>query len=89
MIFVIAARIKKLNGVVWRDIWISRMADELKRQLTEQEILMVEAVLKTAALERLLVKHNIITTEELTAEMKALSAEVIETMRKSFLSKKD
>ena len=60
-----------------------------KNQLTEEEILTIEAVLKTVALERLLTKKGLITSDELTAEMKTISGEIIGAMQKAFLKGKD
>jgi len=59
------------------------------KQLTEQEILMFETVLKIAALEKLLTKKNIITTTELTDEMKVISAEVVALTQKMMTETKE
>jgi hypothetical protein len=65
------------------------MADPKIAQLSDLDIIITETVLKLAAIEKLLVAKGIITSAELTAEMKKLSEEVIETMRKTYLAKKD
>lgn len=59
------------------------------KQLTEQEILMFETVLKIAALEKLLTKKNIITTTELTDEMKVISEEVVALTQKMMTETKE
>jgi hypothetical protein len=51
------------------------MADEIK--LTQSEYLLAEAVMKLAAIERLLIKHEVINAEELFQEVKIVSDEVI------------
>lgn len=51
--------------------------NEKTTTLTQQEYLLAEVVMKVAALERLLVKANIITPEILNNEMKAVSDDVM------------
>lgn len=45
--------------------------------MKEQEILLAEIVVKVSAIERLLIKSKIINAEELVAEMKKISDEVL------------
>jgi hypothetical protein len=56
------------------------MADDIK--LTQQEYLLAEVVMKVAALERLLIKAGVITSDDLFAEMKTVSDEVIAFVEK-------
>ena len=65
------------------------MTDNKQPQLSNTDILLTETVLKIASLEKVLVSKGIITSLELTAEMKKLSEEIVETMRKTYLAKKD
>jgi hypothetical protein len=65
------------------------MADNKQPQLSDTDIIITETVLKLAAIEKLLVDKGIVSSDELTAEMKRLSEVIIETMRKTYLNKKD
>ena len=91
MIYVTVVQIKKPNDAAWPDIdKRGTMADNKQGQhLSDTDILITETVLKVAALEKLLVRKGIITSIELTAEMKKFSEEIVETMRKTYLNKKD
>jgi hypothetical protein len=54
----------------------NKMPDE-KINLSQEQYLLAEVVMKVAAIERLLIKHQIINAEELFTEMKTVSEEVI------------
>lgn len=43
----------------------------------EQEMLLAEVIVKVAALERLLIKANIVSTESMISEMNKVSEEVL------------
>ena len=63
------------------------MADEkVKTNLSDQDYLLAEVVVKVAAMERILIKAGITTTDDLVEEMKKISQEVI-TFMSSFNSK--
>lgn len=47
----------------------------------EQELLLTEVIVKTFAIERLLVKHNILTSDEIISEMKKISDEVLTLLK--------
>lgn len=55
-------------------------------ELSEQEFLLTEIVLKISAMERLLVKSGIFTTEQLSEEMSKISKELIEHIKNSDIS---
>lgn len=55
------------------------MADE-KRHLNDQDYLLAELVVKVAALERLLVKSGIVSSDDLVKEMENISKEVVSFM---------
>jgi hypothetical protein len=47
----------------------------------EQELIVAEIIIKVSAIERLLIKSGIITTEALTEEMRKISEEVLNVIR--------
>lgn len=49
----------------------------------EQDLVLAEVIIKVSAMEKLLVKANIFTPEELTLEMKKISDEVIKYITKN------
>lgn len=51
-----------------------------KINMPDQAVLLAEAIIKLAAMERLLVKAGVITTDELTAEMQSISKEITAIM---------
>jgi hypothetical protein len=82
----------KLISIIRSDIEVGmtdKQLDKQPGQLSDTDILITETVLKVAALEKLLVSKGIIVSADLTAEMKKLSEEIVETMRKTYLNKKD
>jgi predicted RecB family nuclease len=63
------------------------MADEkVKTNLSDQDYLLAEVVVKLTAIERVLIKAGITTTDDLIEEMKKISQEVV-TFMSSFNSK--
>ena len=57
------------------------MPEVPKSPITDQEVLLIETVLKVASIERLLIKANVFTEVELTDTMKQLSSEVMSLMK--------
>jgi hypothetical protein len=51
-----------------------------KRNLSDQDYLLAEVVVKVAALERLLIKAGIATSEDIIKEMEKISQEVVSFM---------
>lgn len=51
-----------------------------KVNVPDQTVLLAEAIIKLAAMERLLVKAGIFTADELTAEMQLISKEITAIM---------
>ncbi len=53
----------------------------MSEKISENELLLGEAVMKLAAMERLLIKNNIINQQDLINEMKVISNEVIASIK--------
>ena len=65
------------------------MDDKKDIELTEKDYLLANSIIKIAAIERLLVKANIFTSDDLTNEMSALSKELIDNITKAVNSVKN
>ena len=62
-------------------IWRNKMIDNSNKEYSDNEILLAEAVMKLAALERILIKAKVITQKDMEAEMKSVSDEVIKALK--------
>ena len=54
------------------------MADQIPQEM----LLLAEVMIKLSAIEKLLLKSKVFTSEELNAEMKSLSEHLVDTMQK-------
>jgi len=56
-------------------------------ELSEQDVLLAETIMKMAAIERLLIKSKILIADDITAEMKLISEEVMKALKINMANK--
>lgn len=75
MIYAIVGRMSNTNDATEPNM--TNEINKLPQQLSEQEMLITETVIKIAAIERLLLKAGVITENGIKEEIKTISQEII------------